>query len=980
MADVFISYSRKDIAFARLLHKALADNGLETWIDWQDIPPSADWLAEVYEAIEQADTFIFIISGTSLASEVCGYEIEHAAKNNKRLIPIVIEDVDANNVPRSLAALNWIFFGEKDEQFRKAAEDLVIAITVDQEWLKAHTRLQTRALEWERGEREKGYLLRGVDLSKAEDWLARAAGKDPQPSALQTEYILTSRKEAVRRQRVTFGAVLGGLAVAVVLGVLALIQRNVAVEESSQRATAQVIAVAEADSRATAQAEAVLEANARATAQVEAEEQRDETERQLVISLSRELAAKAIEQQEVQPDLALLLAAQAYRYDDNIQTRSALMTLLQSDTTITRRFLHQHESWVSAVDFSPDGHLMVSGGANDDIFLWDVASGQIIGSEVNNQPITGAWGGIDSVVFLPDGKSVVVSSATRVVLWEVTDAGLDNGRQLDLPDGSGEGMDISPDGRTLLLSGEGTRLLLVDIQSGTIKASIPTSHTVEIDCVRFSPDGTLFASLSPDDQVLLFDAVQQKFLKELSSPVQVEGDDNRFTMSRGLDFSPDGSVLAAGFDDGTIHRWQVPSGQEITPVLSGHSSRVFSVAFSPDGETLVSGGGDDLLIFWDLQNGKSLYEPFTEHKDSVVSVAFNASGTKVVSASMDSDIILWELERGKLPAVHTDEIAGLAFSPDGSLLASSGMDNQIVFWDVASGQMAGEPIETTIGVSSPLVFSPDGTILVSYCDGLCFYDVENRIMLFNPKTYTKLYDSTLAFSPDGAYLASGDGSGIIRLWNPETGTRASSPQQVFETEVFALAFDDSSSYLYAANGYERQIAVWDLNSGAVDYHPLVSDAQPGFFLRFSHGIQLLAAATGGASWNEVLMYDPANGEALYEPLVGHTDAIIVLAFSPDNQMLATAGADKTIRLWNTADGQAIGMPLSGHTDTVIALAFSPDGSRLASAAGTDPIRLWDLDPNIWLERACEIANRSLTREEWSTFLGGEPYQETCTGQ
>ena len=48
MTDVFISYSRKDIAFARLLHEALVENGLETWIDWQDIPPSADWLAEVY--------------------------------------------------------------------------------------------------------------------------------------------------------------------------------------------------------------------------------------------------------------------------------------------------------------------------------------------------------------------------------------------------------------------------------------------------------------------------------------------------------------------------------------------------------------------------------------------------------------------------------------------------------------------------------------------------------------------------------------------------------------------------------------------------------------------------------------------------------------------------------------------------------------------------------------------------------------------
>jgi hypothetical protein len=114
MADVFISYSRKDIAFARLLHRALHNNEMETWIDWQDIPPSADWLAEVYEAIEQAETFIFIISETSAVSEVCSLEIAHATRHNKRLIPIVINDIDPTVVPPQLAALNWIFFRDSD--------------------------------------------------------------------------------------------------------------------------------------------------------------------------------------------------------------------------------------------------------------------------------------------------------------------------------------------------------------------------------------------------------------------------------------------------------------------------------------------------------------------------------------------------------------------------------------------------------------------------------------------------------------------------------------------------------------------------------------------------------------------------------------------------------------------------------------------------------------------------------------------------
>ncbi len=68
MSDVFISYSHKDIAFARLLHNALEDRELQTWIDWQDIPPSADWLAEVYEATQAADVFIFVISDISSAN------------------------------------------------------------------------------------------------------------------------------------------------------------------------------------------------------------------------------------------------------------------------------------------------------------------------------------------------------------------------------------------------------------------------------------------------------------------------------------------------------------------------------------------------------------------------------------------------------------------------------------------------------------------------------------------------------------------------------------------------------------------------------------------------------------------------------------------------------------------------------------------------------------------------------------------------
>ena len=75
-------------------------------------------------------------------------EIAHAAKHNKRLIPIVIKDVDTGQVPKKLAVLNWIFFEDAGEKFAEAMEYLVTAITVDQDWVKSHIRFENRTLVW----------------------------------------------------------------------------------------------------------------------------------------------------------------------------------------------------------------------------------------------------------------------------------------------------------------------------------------------------------------------------------------------------------------------------------------------------------------------------------------------------------------------------------------------------------------------------------------------------------------------------------------------------------------------------------------------------------------------------------------------------------------------------------------------------------------------------------------------------------------
>ena len=94
MADVFISYSRKNSDFGRKLYAALIGQGRDVWMDWTDIPHTAEWWAEITSGIERSDNFAILISPDSIASPICTLEIAHARANNKRIVPIVLEKTD----------------------------------------------------------------------------------------------------------------------------------------------------------------------------------------------------------------------------------------------------------------------------------------------------------------------------------------------------------------------------------------------------------------------------------------------------------------------------------------------------------------------------------------------------------------------------------------------------------------------------------------------------------------------------------------------------------------------------------------------------------------------------------------------------------------------------------------------------------------------------------------------------------------------
>ncbi|MDP6599671.1 MAG: toll/interleukin-1 receptor domain-containing protein, partial [Candidatus Poribacteria bacterium] len=334
MSDVFISYSRRDIDFVRHLFDQLTARDREPWADWQDIPATADWLAEIYRGIEAADSFLFVISPDSVASEICTLEIEHAVKHNKRLVPVVWKEVEDHQVHSAMTAHNWVFMRQQDD-FEANFELLIQALDTDLDYVREHTRLLTLSIDWDQNQRRRSAGLRGQELQTAEGWLQQSGSKDPQPSELHREYLTFSRTVVDRFRRLVISSVAMAFICLLGLLVFAFYQRNYAVKQKL---------VAEQQ-------------------RTEADKQRLRAEEIARISTSRALAAFALAEMETDPELSLFLATKSVR----IMSEANEIVLPLSNGVLrqsiikskVRLVLTGHDDKVTSAGYSPDGQRIV---------------------------------------------------------------------------------------------------------------------------------------------------------------------------------------------------------------------------------------------------------------------------------------------------------------------------------------------------------------------------------------------------------------------------------------------------------------------------------------------------------------------------------------------------------------------------------------------------------------------------------------------
>ncbi|MFI2241689.1 nSTAND1 domain-containing NTPase [Streptomyces chrestomyceticus] len=404
-------------------------------------------------------------------------------------------------------------------------------------------------------------------------------------------------------------------------------------------------------------------------------------------------------------------------------------------------------------------------------------------------------------------------------------------------------------------------------------------------------------------------------------------------------FSPDGTSLASGSDDGTVRLWNTGTGRSRTvsdATAAGHRTGPNTVAFTPDGRTLATADGEGTVRLQDTGTGRTR-ATLPGHASAVTSMAFTPDGRTLATGSWDTTVRLWdtrELTARTVLTDHSDRIKAVAFSPDGRTLATAGDDGAVKLRDAATG----EP-RTTLADRSDVVvtlaFSPDGSTLATGSD-------DGTVRLRAPDdgaTRTVLSGHTdavtsVAFSPDGSTLASSSDDGTVRLWETRTG-KSGAALSGNAGGTTAIAFGPGGRTL-ATGSADGALWLWDVRRtrARTTLTGHTGDVTSVAFSRDGHTV-----ATGSDE-GTARLWDSRTGRSR-AVLGGHSRAVLAVAFSPDGRTLATGSEDETVQLWDAATGrERVAFDVES---SVRALAFSPDGRTLATGDTDGGVRLWDTD-------------------------------------
>jgi WD40 repeat protein len=415
--------------------------------------------------------------------------------------------------------------------------------------------------------------------------------------------------------------------------------------------------------------------------------------------------------------------------------------------------LSREKHAICSLSFSPDGATLAAGNASNEVEFWDVRRRRWFRYASVSGPIEG-------VAYSPDGKVLAAAAPSkRVWLWDpVRWTGRSPFGQPLRPVGA---LAFSADGRTLftgssagglaewgtrseyvrqragflwdrVISGDADDIRLWDYTSRTELPGLPGQQTFGVFSLATSRDGRTLAAGGLGGAVWVWDVQARRaaaplFLSpeagslwqswewadRLGIPMLPE-----FTERiRQVALAPNGGLLAAAGETGTVKLWELPGGRE-RAAFRFRPGTPPCLAFSPDGGTLAVSEGGRVHLHDPADGSRRQTLPLNRH--AIHCLAFSPDGRLLTSAGEDREIKLWDLAAGRQRANligHKEMVSSLAFTPDGRTLASGSWDHTVRLWHLPTGQELALLDEQDIRIRA-VAFSPDGKVLASAGEAL----------------------------------------------------------------------------------------------------------------------------------------------------------------------------------------------------------------------------------------------------------------------